>query len=106
MFGGISYHLLYLVRSALVVGVWQEREMKGGTGRVLFVFSSLVYLLASRPPEGSTKGNNIGQIVFRSQRASEVLRTLCLFAGNNVVSGKAVGKSERDCTSLYGRAIK
>lgn len=38
MFEGISYHLQYLVRSALAVGVWQEREMKGGTGRVVFVF--------------------------------------------------------------------
>lgn len=45
MFEGISYHLQYLVWSVLVVGVWQEREMKGGTGRVVFVFFSLLDLL-------------------------------------------------------------
>lgn len=55
MFEGISYHLQYLVRSALVVGVWQEWEMKGGTGRAVFVFFITVVFALVHSEEGLTK---------------------------------------------------
>lgn len=80
MFEGISYHLQYLVRSALVVGVWQKREMKGGQGESCLCFYHWC-ICSPLSSEGLTKGNNIGKIVFRSPRASETHCTLCFLPG-------------------------
>lgn len=73
MFEGISYHLQYSVRSALAVGVWKERQMKGEAGRaVLVFFLSLSYLLSS-VLRGIDKGNKNGKVVFWASWAHDTL---------------------------------
>lgn len=71
MFEGIFYHLQYSVRSALAVGVWKERQIKGEARRVVFVcfffgffliavvFALYLYLVSAR--RGIDKGNKIGK---------------------------------------------
>lgn len=85
MFEGISYHLQYLVRSVLAVGVWQERETRGGTGRAVFVFFARCICSLSSS-EGLTQGNNIVKIVLRSPlRHAE---HFAFFSSSSFVSGR------------------
>lgn len=80
MFQGISYHLQYLVRSALAVGVAGEADERRDRDSPVCVFITGVFVLLLSS-EGLAKGNNIGKIVLRSQRASETHCTLSFLPG-------------------------
>lgn len=65
MFEGISYHLQYSVRSALAVGVWKERQMKGAAGRVVFVcFFYRCCICSHLPSKGLTKETILVKLFF------------------------------------------